>query len=350
MCPVIREMQRNSDISNILCVTGQHREMLDSVLDIFDICADYDLNIMKDNQTLLSVTQCVIEGIDKILDKVSPDLVLVHGDTTTAYATALACFYRKIPIGHVEAGLRTYDIKQPFPEEFNRKSIDMMAEILFAPTENARRNLIGEGIPEDKITVTGNTIIDAMGMTVKPDYMDENLLWASDSRLVLLTAHRRENLGEPMKRIFLAVKRIVEEYEDVKCIFPVHLNPLVQETAEKVLGNVDKIRLIRPMDVVSFHNYIAHSFLVLTDSGGIQEEAPAIGKPVLVIRDVTERPEGIQSGSLKLVGTDEKNIYSSIKCLLENKDEYHKMSIAKNPYGDGNASKRIVDTVLNRIK
>lgn len=349
MCPVVLELNRHPEVNNCVCVTGQHREMLHSVLDTFEVCPDIDLDIMKENQTLSMITGNVLDGIDNVLNYVKPDLVLVHGDTTTAYAAALAAFYKKIPVGHVEAGLRTKDIYAPFPEEFNRRSIDLISEILFAPTEVSKANLLKEGIKKEKIFVTGNTVIDAMTKTVDDNYSDVNLEWVGDNKLILLTAHRRENQGEPMRQMFCAVKRIIEDFDNVKCIYPVHLNPLVRKEAKLVLGNDERIRLIDPVDVGIFHNYISHAYIVLTDSGGIQEEAPALNKPVLVMRKVTERPEGAAAGTLKLVGTDEISIYNAVKLLLTDSNEYYRMSNAKNPYGDGHASERIVAEIIRRF-
>lgn len=350
MAPVVKELGLRKGVESLVCVTAQHREMLDQVLDAFKIKPNYDLDIMKPGQTLTHITSVVLKGVEKIIIKEKPDLVLVHGDTTTSMAAALAAFYQRVKVGHVEAGLRTYDKYSPFPEELNRQIIDRIADYLFAPTEVSKKNLVKLLNKDQKVFVTGNTAIDALKETIKEDYDDENLKWAKDSRLILVTAHRRENLGEPMRRIFKAIKRITEEFRDVKVIYPVHLNPKVQTVAKEILGDSDKIRLIAPLDVLDFHNYMERAYIIMSDSGGIQEEAPSLGKPVLVIRDTTERPEGIQAGTLKLVGTDEGVIYDEAKTLLGNKDEYTKMSEAKNPYGDGFASKYIVNALLEKRK
>ena len=343
MCPVVKELKTRENIQTVVCVTGQHRQMLDQVLETFDVMPDYDLSIMKDKQTLFDVTTNILNGIKAILEKERPDVVLVHGDTSTTFTTALACFYLQIPVGHVEAGLRTYNIYSPYPEEFNRQAVGIIAKYNFAPTEVSKGNLLREGKDESTIYVTGNTAIDALKTTVRDDYTNEHLEWASDSRLILLTAHRRENLGEPMQHMFRAIKRIVDEIPDLKVIYPIHMNPLVRQTADEILGGDERIRIIEPLDVLDFHNFLSRSFLILTDSGGIQEEAPSLGKPVLVMRDTTERPEGIKAGTLKLVGTNEETIYNEFKLLLTDKIEYERMSKASNPYGDGLASKRIAD-------
>ena len=348
MCPVVMEMKKNPYIEPVVCLTGQHREMLDQVMRTFKISADIDLDIMKDGQTLADITSGVLCGISSVLVRVNPALIIVHGDTTTAYASALAGFYHSVPIGHVEAGLRTYNLSSPYPEEFNRQSIDMLSQLLFAPTEAAKNNLLQEGKNDSSVIVTGNTVIDALKTTVDKHYLDDNLEWAKGSKLILMTAHRRENLGEPMKKMFRAVRRITDEFEDVKVIYPVHKNPRVREAAEAVLSGDDKIRLIEPLEVEVFHNYIDKSYLVLTDSGGIQEEAPSLGKPVLVMRNTTERPEGIKAGTVKLVGIEEEGIYSSVYNLLVNESEYKRMSEAVNPYGDGHASERIVKEIIRR--
>lgn len=350
MCPVVLELQKYDRIDTVVCVTGQHREMLQQVLEVFHIAPKYNLGIMKKQQTLSDITIAVLSGIQDILDKEEPDLVLVHGDTTTAYAAALACFYRQIPVGHVEAGLRTYNIYSPYPEEYNRQSIDIIAKFLFAPTENAKTNLLNENKMEKEIYVTGNTVIDALRTTVTEDYWHEYLEWAKGSRLLLLTAHRRENLGHTMEGMFRAVRRVVENNEDIKVIYPVHLNPEISEMAVRFFSENKKIRLVEPLDVVDFHNFMANSFLILTDSGGVQEEASAFGKPVLVMRDTTERPEGIKTGTLKLVGTSEEKIYRECQKLIHDKEEYNKMSNARNPYGDGRASERIVKIILNEMQ
>ena len=341
MCPLVLELKKNPMFDVCVCVTGQHREMLDGVLEAFDVIPDYDLDIMKDGQTLFDITSCVLLEIKRVFDEVKPDVVLVHGDTTTSFAAGLAAFYLQIPVGHVEAGLRTNNLASPFPEEFNRQAVDLISSYYFAPTETAKRNLMQEGKDESSIFVTGNTGIDALSTTVVDDYSHEVISWAKDSRLILVTAHRRENLGQPMHRMFRAIRRIVDEFPDVKVVYPVHLNPIVQSIASEELGGIDRIKLIPPMNVLDFHNVLARSYLVLTDSGGIQEEAPGLGKPVLVMRDTTERPEGVEAGTLKLVGTDEENIYEGFRILLESSEEYDKMSRASNPYGDGMASRRI---------
>ena len=343
MCPLVKELKTRKEVDTVVCVTGQHREMLDQVLEAFSVVPDYDLSIMKEKQTLFDVTINILEKMKDVLEKERPDVVLVHGDTSTTFVTALACFYMQIPVGHVEAGLRTYNIYSPFPEEFNRQAVGIIAKYNFAPTDLSKENLIKEGKDPASIYVTGNTAIDALKTTVRNDYSHEHLDWASDSRLILITAHRRENLGKPMRNMFSAIKRIVDEYPDIKVIYPIHMNPVVREIASEILGNNDRIRIIEPLEVLDFHNFLARSYLILTDSGGIQEEAPSLGKPVLVMRDTTERPEGIAAGTLKLVGTDEEIIYETFKLLLEDKDEYEKMSHASNPYGDGFASRRIVD-------
>lgn len=345
MCPVVKELKRRADLETCVCVTGQHRQMLDQVLEVFQVVPDFDLSIMKERQTLFDVTIKVLEGLKGVLEEAKPNLVLVHGDTTTSFAAALACFYLQIPVGHVEAGLRTHQIFSPWPEEFNRQAVSIVAQLNFAPTQLAKQNLLAEGRQEEGIFVTGNTAIDALQTTVKQDYTHSQLEWAADSRLILITAHRRENLGEPMRQMFRAIRRIVEEYPEVKVIYPIHLNPVVRTTAKEILGENNRIRLIEPLEVLDFHNFLAQSYLILTDSGGIQEEAPSLGKPVLVMRDTTERPEGIQAGTLRLTGTEEETIYSQCKLLLENQEEYLKMSRASNPYGDGRASQRIADIV-----
>ena len=343
MCPLIQELRTRKDIRTLCCVTGQHRQMLDQVLSAFHVTPDYDLAIMKDGQTLFDVTTRVMEELKNVLAEAKPDLVLVHGDTTTTFAAALTCFYMQIPVGHVEAGLRTYQLDSPFPEEFNRHAVGVVAKYHFAPTEQARQNLLRENKKPETIFVTGNTAIDALKTTVRADYQNPELEWAKGSRLILLTAHRRENLGEPMRAIFRAVRRIVDEVPDVKVLYPVHMNPTIRALAQEILGGDERIRLIPPMDVVDFHNMLARSDLVMTDSGGIQEEAPSLGKPVLVLRDTTERPEGVAAGTLKLVGTDEETIYREAKRLLTDETAYHRMSVASNPYGDGHACRRIAD-------
>ena len=343
MCPLVNELKTRENIKTVVCVTGQHRQMLDQVLDAFDVVPDYDLSIMKERQTLFDVTTNILNKIKEVLENEKPDVVLVHGDTSTTFVTALACFYLQIPVGHVEAGLRTYDIYSPFPEEFNRQAVSIISKYNFAPTELSKNNLIKEGKNENSIYVTGNTAIDALKTTVREDYNHEMLNWANDSRLIMLTAHRRENLGEPLVHMFKAIKRIVDEFDDIKMIYPIHMNPAVREVANSILGDCDRIKIIEPLDVLDFHNFLARSYLILTDSGGIQEEAPSLGKPVLVMRDTTERPEGIKAGTLKLVGTSEEKIYNEFKKLLTDKKEYEKMSNASNPYGDGFSCKRIAD-------
>lgn len=343
MCPLVNELKSRENIKTVVCVTGQHRQMLDQVLDAFDVKPDYDLSIMKDKQTLFDITANILLRIKEVLEEVKPDVVLVHGDTSTTFVTALACFYLQIPVGHVEAGLRTYNIYSPYPEEFNRQSVSIISKYNFAPTEMSKNNLLKEGKDESTIYITGNTAIDALKTTVRDDYTHPELDWAEGSRLIVITAHRRENLGEPMHQMFRAIRRIMDEYPDVKAIYPIHMNPVVRKAASEELGGCDRIHIIEPLDVLDFHNFLSRCYLILTDSGGVQEEAPSLGKPVLVMRDTTERPEGIAAGTLKLVGTDEETIYNSFKELLENKAEYDKMSLASNPYGDGFASKRIAD-------
>ena len=343
MCPLVNELKSRKEFNTVVCVTGQHREMLRQVLDTFDVKPDFDLAIMKQGQTLFDITNGILSKINDVLSEVKPDVVLVHGDTTTTFATALACFYCQIPVGHVEAGLRTYNIYSPYPEEFNRQAVGIVARYNFSPTEMAKNNLLREGKSEDTIFVTGNTAIDALKTTVKSDYTHPELEWAKGSRLITITAHRRENLGEPMHHMFRAIRKIMDEHDDVKAIYPIHMNPIVRTAAEEKLGGCDSIHIIEPLDVLDFHNFMERSYLILTDSGGIQEEAPSLGKPVLVMRDTTERPEGVKAGTLKLVGTDEETIYQNFKTLLENKEEYDKMSKASNPYGDGTACKQIAD-------
>lgn len=347
MCPLVNELKNRNGFDVKVCVTGQHRQMLDQVLNAFDIIPEYDLAIMKEKQTLFDVTIAILDRIKKVLSKENPDVVLVHGDTTTTFATALACFYMGISVGHVEAGLRTYNIDSPFPEEFNRQAVGIVAKYNFAPTKNARENLLNEGKNENTVFVTGNTVIDALKTTVRDDYNHPELEWASGSKLVLITAHRRENLGEPMRNMFKAIKRIIDEHDDVKAIYPIHMNPIVRATAREIFGSDDRIHIIEPLDVLDFHNFMARAHLILTDSGGIQEEAPALGKPVLVMRNTTERPEGVKAGTLKLVGTSEDVIYREFKNLLENQIEYDKMAHAANPYGDGHACERIVEILQN---
>ena len=345
MCPLVNELKKRPEVQTVVCVTGQHREMLDAVLHAFGVVPDYDLAIMKDRQTLFDITVNILERIRAVLEEVKPDVVLVHGDTSTTFVTALACFYLQIPVGHVEAGLRTYNIYSPYPEEFNRQAVSVIAKYNFAPTELSRENLLREGRKPESIYVTGNTAIDALKTTVREDYTHPELEWAAGSRLIMITAHRRENLGEPMHRMFRAIRRIIEEHPDVRAIYPIHMNPVVREEANAELGGCDRIRIIEPLDVLDFHNCLSRSYLILTDSGGIQEEAPSLGKPVLVMRDTTERPEGIAAGTLRLVGTEEETIYKNFKELLEDRAAYDKMAHASNPYGDGFASVRIADAL-----
>ena len=347
MCPLVNELKSRKNIETIVCVTGQHRQMLDVVLEAFSVKPDYDLSVMKDKQTLFDITTNILNRIKEVLEAEKPSVVLVHGDTSTTFVTALACFYLQIPVGHVEAGLRTYNIYSPYPEEFNRQAVGIVAKYNFSPTELSKENLLKEGKDPSTIYVTGNTAIDALKTTIRDDYTHEQLEWAKDSRLIMITAHRRENLGEPMKNMFRAIKRIIDEHPDVKAIYPIHMNPVVRETANEILGDCDRIRIIEPLDVLDFHNFLNASYLILTDSGGIQEEAPSLGKPVLVMRDTTERPEGIAAGTLKLVGTNEETIYNEFKLLVEDSEAYKKMSHASNPYVDGLACKRIAD-ILER--
>ncbi len=343
MCPLVNELKTRDNIRTVVCVTGQHRQMLDMVLDTFNVVPDYDLSIMKAGQTLFDITTNILNRIRDVLDEVKPDVVLVHGDTSTTFVTALACFYKQIAIGHVEAGLRTYNIYSPYPEEFNRQAVSIISKYNFAPTELSKANLIKEGKDESTIYITGNTAIDALKTTVRDDYTHPELEWAKDSRLIMITAHRRENLGEPMHHMFRAIRRVMDEHSDVKAIYPIHMNPVVRQAADEELGGCDRIHIIEPLEVLDFHNFLARSFMILTDSGGIQEEAPSLGKPVLVMRDTTERQEGIKAGTLKLVGTDEQVIYENFKLLLEDQTAYDLMSKASNPYGDGLACKRIAD-------
>lgn len=345
MCPLVKELKKSPNLKTVVCVTGQHRQMLDMVLETFEVVPDYDLSIMKDRQTLFDVTTNILNRIGAVLKKEKPNLVLVHGDTTTTFVTALSCFYLQIPVGHVEAGLRTHNIYSPYPEEFNRQAVSIISRFNFAPTEVSRHNLISEGRKEESIFVTGNTAIDALKTTVRVDYTHPELEWAKGSRLVLITAHRRENLGEPMRQMFRAIHRVLEEQPDVKAIYPIHMNPVVRETAESILGKDDRIHIIEPLDVLDFHNFMARCHIILTDSGGIQEEAPSLGKPVLVMRDTTERPEGIKAGTLRLVGTQEETIYNEFTTLLTNAEAYNSMAYAVNPYGDGHACERIVKAI-----
>ena len=346
MAPLVKELEKRNNMESVVCVTAQHRQMLDQVLEAFRIRPDYDLNIMKHGQTLSDITTAALQGMEGVIRETKPDIVLVHGDTTTAFAAALAAFYQQVPIGHVEAGLRTYDKYSPFPEEMNRQMVDRMADLFFAPTEMSRKNLLQENIPGEKIWVTGNTAIDALETTVRIGYFHPEIDWVKEGeRLILLTSHRRENLGEPMENIFRAVRRVAENYPTVKVIYPIHMNPIVRRIAGEILSGCDRIRLIEPLEVFDFHNFIDRADLVLTDSGGIQEEAPSLGKPVLVLRDTTERPEGVSAGTLKLVGTREEDIYRETVRLLTDREEYEKMSRASNPYGDGHASERIADAI-----
>lgn len=346
MCPLVKELKAQKTIKIVVCLTGQHREMLAQIMDAFHLKADYNLDIMKPQQTLSRIAIEILGHLEKVIVKEKPDLVLVHGDTSTSFIAALTGFYLGVPIGHVEAGLRTYNIRSPYPEEFNRQAVDLITDLYFAPTQMAKENLLKEGKKKEKIFVTGNTVIDALKTTIREDYVSEYIKWVGKSRLLLLTAHRRENLGEPMRSMFRAVKRIVVEFPDVKVIYPIHKNPLVREVANEIFSGMGRIKLIEPLDVVDFHNFMARSCLILTDSGGIQEEAPSLGKPVLVMRDTTERPEGVAAGTLKLVGNQEETIYQETKRLLIDKQAYQRMSKAVNPYGDGHASERIVNVIL----
>ena len=346
MAPLVKELKSREEFETIVCVTAQHRQMLDQVLHAFQIVPDYDLNIMQPGQTLSGITTHVLTHMERVIEETKPDLVLVHGDTTTTFSGALAAFYHQIPIGHVEAGLRTYNKYSPYPEEMNRQMVGVLADLHFAPTERSKQNLLKEGKAESSVFVTGNTAIDALRTTVHAGYRSDLLDWVGDSRLLVLTAHRRENLGAPMYQMFGAIRRIIEKYEDVKVVYPVHLNPVVQNAAQQVFGDCDRVRLIAPLDVVDFHNLLASSYLIATDSGGIQEEAPSLGKPVVVLRDTTERPEGIAAGTLKLAGTQEETIFGILDELFSNRQEYERMSRASNPYGDGHASKRIADAIL----
>lgn len=349
MAPVVHELEKREEIESIVCVTAQHREMLDQVLKALKVKPDYDLNIMKQGQTLSDITTRALKGLEDVIKEVKPDIILVHGDTTTTFAGALAAFYQQVAVGHVEAGLRTYNKYSPFPEEMNRQFVGIVSDMNFAPTERSKNNLLREGKKEETIYVTGNTAIDALNLTVDEEYSDEITEWIGDDRLIVLTAHRRENLGEPMYRMFKAIRRIIDKYDDVKMVYPVHLNPLVVKAANEVFGDSEKITLIKPLEVVEFHNLLSRSYLILTDSGGIQEEAPSLGKPVIVLRDTTERPEGIDAGTLKLAGTEEETIYQMVDELLSDSMEYEKMSKASNPYGDGHASERIVDAIIAKF-
>lgn len=349
MCPLVNELKSRTGICTIVCVTGQHREMLQQVLTVFNVVPDYNLAIMKPEQTLFDITTSILTSIKEVLIKVKPDVVLVHGDTSTTFVTALACFYLQIPVGHVEAGLRTYNIYSPYPEEFNREAVSIISKYNFAPTQLSYKNLVKEGKNPKQIWITGNTAIDALKTTVCENYTDDNIRWAKGKRLITITAHRRENLGEPMRHMFKAIKRVLDEHDDVVALYPIHMNPAVRSVADEVFGKGEnrdpRIRIIEPLDVLDFHNYMYKSYLILTDSGGIQEEAPSLGKPVLVMRDTTERPEGIEAGTLKLVGTNEETIYKKFTELLDDKDAYYTMAHASNPYGDGHASERIADVI-----
>lgn len=349
MCPLVNVLKKNNELQTVVCVTGQHRQMLDMVLEAFRVRPDYDLSIMKDKQTLFDVTTNILTRIKAVLEREKPDVVLVHGDTSTTFVTALACFYLQIAVGHVEAGLRTYDIYSPYPEEFNRQAVSIIAKYNFTPTELSKQNLLREGKKPESIFVTGNTAIDALKTTVRENYTHPELEWAEGSRLILITAHRRENLGKPMRHMFKAIRRVMDEHPDVKAIYPIHMNPFVREIADEYLGGDDRIHIIEPLDVLDFHNFMSRSYLILTDSGGIQEEAPSLGKPVLVMRNTTERPEGITAGTLKLVGTEEEIIYKEFSRLLSDMDEYETMSKASNPYGDGHACERIVEILKNGL-
>lgn len=349
MAPLVKELERRKEIDSIVCVTAQHREMLDQVLETFNIKPDYDLNIMRQGQTLGEITTRALNGLEEVIKKEQPDIVLVHGDTTTTFAGALAAFYNQINIGHVEAGLRTYDKYSPYPEEMNRQMVDCLCDMYFAPTELSKQNLIKEGKDSKKIYVTGNTAIDAMSTTVVANYYNEVFDWVGKNRMILLTAHRRENLGDPMRHIFKGIKRAIDETPDVKVVYPIHMNPKVRDVAHEIFGDDDKIKLIEPLEVFDFHNFQNKAYIILTDSGGIQEEAPSLGKPVLVLRNTTERPEGIAAGTLKLVGTDEETIYRETLNLLNDKKAYEKMSKASNPYGDGHASERITDAIIKKF-
>jgi len=349
MAPLVKELESREEIESIVCVTAQHREMLDQVLETFKITPDYDLNMMKQGQTLIDIINGALSGVDAVIKEAKPDIVLVHGDTSTTFAGGLAAFYNQVAIGHVEAGLRTYDKYSPYPEEMNRQMVDCMTDMFFAPTELSKNNLLKENIPEEKIYVTGNTVIDAMSTTVDEGYTHPELEWLEGDKLILLTAHRRENLGEPMRNIFRGIRKVLDEVQGYKVIYPIHKNPLVRAAADEIFGDCDRVKLIEPLEVFDFHNYQNKAHIILTDSGGIQEEAPSLGKPVLVLRDTTERPEGIEAGTLKLVGTDSEVIYRETMRLLTDKAEYDRMSKACNPYGDGTASKQIVDAIIEKF-
>ena len=343
MCPLVNELKTRKSLETVVCVTGQHKEMLTQVLETFNVVPDYNLSIMKEGQTLFDITTNILHGIKEVLEKERPDVVLVHGDTSTTFVTALACFYLQIPVGHVEAGLRTHNIYSPYPEEFNRQAVSIVSKYNFAPTRLAMKNLLDEGKDPKSIFVTGNTVIDAMAHTIKKDYTHPELEWVGKDKLIFITAHRRENLGQPMHNMFRAIRRVLDEHPDCKAVYPIHMNPIVRKAADEELGDCDRIHIIDPIEVFDCHNFEARSYLILTYSGGIQEEAPAYGVPVLVMRDTTERPEGVEAGTLKLVGTTEEVIYNEFSKLLTDKNEYHKMAHAANPYGDGHACKRIAD-------
>ncbi|MBO5073105.1 MAG: UDP-N-acetylglucosamine 2-epimerase (non-hydrolyzing) [Eubacterium sp.] len=350
MCPLVLELKkRTGKFRIVVCVTGQHKQMLEQVLEVFHITPDYDLAIMQEKQSLFDITNNILVKMKDVLEIESPDAVLVHGDTSTTFSAALAAFYMKIPIGHIEAGLRTYDIYSPYPEEFNRQAVSIITSYHFAPTDLARENLLKEGKKKETIYVTGNTAIDALKTTIRSSYSHSELEWSKGSRLILITVHRRENIGGPMEHIFNAIRKICNEYSDVKVIYPIHMNPVIRQLAGNILGGERQIHIIEPLEVIDFHNFMAGSYMILTDSGGIQEEAPSLGKPVLVVRDTTERPEGVAAGTLKLVGTDENNIYDNMKRLLDNEEEYKKMSQASNPYGDGTACCQIADILENQM-
>lgn len=349
MAPLVKELEKRDEIESIVCVTAQHREMLDQVLETFDIKPDYDLNMMKQGQTLADITVGALTGVDAVIKEAKPDIVLVHGDTSTTFAGGLAAFYNQVAIGHVEAGLRTYNKYSPYPEEMNRQMVDCMTDMFFAPTGLSRDNLLKENIPEEKIYVTGNTVIDAMSTTVDENYAHPELEWLEGDKMILLTAHRRENLGEPMRNIFRGIRKVLDEVPGYKVIYPIHKNPLVRAAADEIFGDCDRVKLIEPLEVFDFHNFQNKAHIILTDSGGIQEEAPSLGKPVLVLRDTTERPEGIDAGTLKLVGTDSEVIYKETIRLLTDNAEYERMSKASNPYGDGHASERIVDAIISKF-
>ncbi len=350
MAPIVKELKSRKEIECIVCVTAQHRQMLDQVLEVFDIEPEYDLDIMKQGQTLSDITTRVLIGLEDVIKKETPDIILVHGDTTTTLAGAMAAFYNHVKVGHVEAGLRTWNLQSPYPEEANRQIVDCITDFYFAPTEQSKRNLLREGKDESKIFVTGNSAIDALKTTVRKDYKHEIFDWIGDDKLILLTAHRRENLGEPMRHMFRAIKRVVEENKDVKVVYPVHLNPIVRSIADEVFDGNERVKLIEPLDVIDFHNFQNKAYVILTDSGGIQEEAPSLGKPVLVLRDTTERPEGIEAGTLKLATTDENKIYTLLTELLHNEEEYKKMARAANPYGDGTTSRQIADIIEEHFR